>query len=133
MTYETHCTDLSVYLVDTRCLAVAFVADGTTATDSFVPGVGAGIASVGLYTLISCQYSNYLSESLRRFTTFSGSCIHNSLSVESVGRNTALVYALVVVTALCSCHLFHPVGIDILEPGNDSFADRFSVNVSVAD
>ena len=132
MMYETHCTDLFVYLVDTRCLAVAFVADGTTATDSFVPGSDPCIASVGLYARISCQYRNYLSESLRRFTAFSSRCIHNSLSVESVGSNTVLVYALLVVTALCTGHLFHPVGIDIPEPGNDSFADRFSDNVSVA-
>ena len=131
--YETHCTDLFVYLVDTRCLAVAFVADGTTATDSFVPGSDPCIASVGLFTRISCQYRDDITAGMRRLAAFSGSCIHNGLSVESIGSNTVLVYALVVVTALCTGHLFHPVGIDILEPGNDSFADRFSDNVSVAD
>ena len=75
---------MSVYLVDTCFLAVAFVADGTTATDSFVPGSDPCIASVGLFTRISCQYRDDITAGMRRLAAFAGSGFDNSLFVESV-------------------------------------------------
>ena len=69
---------------------------------------------------------------MRRLAAFARSSFDNGLSVEPVGNDTALVHALVVATALCAGHLFYPAGIAIPEPGNDSFADSFSDNVSAA-